>query len=193
MTKIDGIPLTSAYELKLSTFKTALVLGGARSGKSRYGLALAESLPAPRLFLATGEALDEEMVARIAAHKAERGRGWETQEVPLALPEAIDTAGRRYGVILVDCLTMWLANLMLRENYASDQIKSAGQHLLLVLERLTTPVIFISNEVGLGIVPESPLARKFRDELGWLHQQVAQAADLVVLVVAGLPVTIKGK
>ena len=178
---------------KFATFKTALLLGGARSGKSRYGLTLAESLPAPRLFLATGEALDEEMVARIAAHQAERGRGWETREAPLALPEAIGTAGRRYGVILVDCLTMWLANLMLRQNDANDQIKSAGQHLLLVLERLTKPVIFISNEVGLGIVPESPLARKFRDELGWLHQQVAQAADLVVLVVAGLPVTIKGK
>jgi adenosylcobinamide kinase / adenosylcobinamide-phosphate guanylyltransferase len=175
------------------TFRTALILGGARSGKSRYGLALAERLPAPRLFLATGEARDEEMVARITAHQAERGPDWQTREVPLALPEAIGRAGGRYGVILVDCLTMWLANLMLRENVSEDEIKAAGQHLLTVLERLASPVIFISNEVGLGIVPESPLARKFRDELGWLHQQVARAADLVVLVVAGLPMTLKEK
>lgn len=176
-----------------ATFKTVLVLGGACSGKSRYGLTLAERLPGPRLFLATGEARDEEMVARITAHQAERGPDWETQEVPRALPEAISTAGEGYGVILVDCLTMWLANLMLSENAADDQIRSAVQHLLAVLERLSTPAIFISNEVGLGVVPESPLARKFRDELGRLHQQVAQAADLVVLVVAGLPVAIKGK
>jgi adenosylcobinamide kinase/adenosylcobinamide-phosphate guanylyltransferase len=183
----------NSQALLAADFKTALVLGGARSGKSRHGLTLAERLPAPRLFLATGEARDEEMVARIAAHQAERGPDWETREVPLALPEAIGRAGGRYGVILVDCLTMWLANLMLRENVPDDEVNSAGQQLLAVLERLATPVIFISNEVGLGIVPESPLARKFRDELGRLHQQVAQAADLVVLVVAGLPVTIKGK
>lgn len=174
-------------------FKTALVLGGARSGKSRYGLTLAERLPAPRLFLATGEARDEEMVARITAHQAERGPDWQTREVPLELPEALGQAGGAYGVVLVDCLTMWLANLMLREGVSAEEITAAGRQLLAVMEGLATPVIFISNEVGLGIVPESPLARKFRDELGWLHQQVARAADLVVLVVAGLPVTIKGK
>jgi adenosylcobinamide kinase/adenosylcobinamide-phosphate guanylyltransferase len=174
-------------------FKVALVLGGARSGKSRYGLALAARLPAPRLFLATGEARDEEMLARITAHQAERGPDWETREVPLELPEVIEATEGRYGVILVDCLTMWLANLMLRENGSTDDLNSARQQLLAILERLATPVIFISNEVGLGIVPESPLARKFRDELGRLHQQAAAAADLVVLVVAGLPVTIKGK
>ncbi len=174
-------------------FQVALVLGGARSGKSRYGLSLAENLPAPRLFLATGEARDEEMVARIVAHQAERGPGWETREVPLDLPEAVSQGQGRYGAILVDCLTMWLANLMLREDPSEDEIKSAGRRLLALLDRVATPTIFISNEVGLGIVPESPLARRYRDWLGWLHQQVAKAADLVVLVVAGLPMTLKGK
>lgn len=174
-------------------FRVALILGGARSGKSRYGLSLAESFPAPRLFLATGEARDEEMVARITAHQAERGPGWETREEPLELPEAVRDGQGRYGAILVDCLTMWLANLMLREDVTEGDFQAAGQRLLAVLDQVATPTVFISNEVGLGIVPESPLARKYRDWLGWLHQQVARTADLVVLVVAGLPMTLKGK
>jgi len=171
----------------------ALVLGGARSGKSRYGLSLAESFPAPRLFLATGEPLDAEMAARIAAHQAERGPGWETREVPLELPAALSQAQGQYGAVLVDCLTMWLANLMLRQEAAEADIEAAGRRLLTLLPRLATPTVFISNEVGLGVVPDSPLARQYRDWLGWLHQQVAAAADLVVLVVAGLPLTLKGK
>jgi adenosylcobinamide kinase/adenosylcobinamide-phosphate guanylyltransferase len=174
-------------------FRVALILGGARSGKSRYGLSLAERFPAPRLFLATGEARDEEMVARIAAHQAERGPGWETREEPLDLPEAVSDAQGRYGAILVDCLTMWLANLMLRADVTEEDLKTGGQRLLATLDRVATPTILVSNEVGLGIVPESPLSRKYRDWLGWLHQQVARAADLVVLVVAGLPMTLKGK
>ena len=173
-------------------FKVALVLGGDRSGKSRYGLALAENFPAPRLFLATGEARDAEMAARIANHQLERGPGWETREVPLDLPAALSRGQGQYGAILVDCLTMWLSNLMLREDPAEEDLAAAGRLLLAVLSRVATPTIFISNEVGLGIVPEAPLARKYRDWLGWLHQQVAQAADLVVLVVAGLPLTLKG-
>jgi adenosylcobinamide kinase/adenosylcobinamide-phosphate guanylyltransferase len=182
----------SPSESSLPKFRLALVLGGARSGKSRYGITLAESLPAPRLFLATGEARDAEMKARIAAHQKERGPGWETREAPLKLPEAVGRGQGRFGAILVDCLTMWLANLMLREEASDEDTSSACRRLLQLLERLTTPTVFISNEVGLGIVPESPLARKYRDELGWLHQQVARAADLVVLVVAGLPLTLKG-
>lgn len=176
-----------------AAFKVALVLGGARSGKSRYGLSLAENFPSPRLFLATGEARDEEMAARITAHQAERGPGWETREEPLQLPEAVAAGQGRYGAVLVDCLTMWLANLMLREDVSEEDIKAAGRRLLAVLDRVATPTIFISNEVGLGIVPEHPLSRKYRDWLGWLHQQVAQTADLVVLMVAGLPVKIKGR
>ncbi len=176
-----------------ANFRVALVLGGARSGKSRYGLSLAEQFSAPRLFLATGEARDAEMAARIAAHQRERGPGWETREVPLELPEALEQGQGRYGAILVDCLTMWLANLMLREDCAEADLAAAAEQLLARLSRIGTPTIFISYEVGLGIVPEGPLARKYRDWLGWLHQQVAAAADRVVLVVAGLPLTLKGK
>jgi len=175
-----------------ANFKVALVLGGARSGKSRFGLSLAECFPAPRLFLATGQARDEEMSARIAALQEERGPGWETREAPLELPEAVGHGQGRYGAILVDCLTMWLANLMLRETATDDDLQAGSRRLLALLERLTTPTIFISNEVGLGIVPESPLARRYRDGLGRLHQQMARAADLVVLVVAGLPLVLKG-
>ncbi|MCL4503572.1 MAG: bifunctional adenosylcobinamide kinase/adenosylcobinamide-phosphate guanylyltransferase [Deltaproteobacteria bacterium] len=174
-------------------FRVALILGGARSGKSRYGLSLAERFPAPRLFLATGEARDEEMAARINAHQAERGPGWETREEPLDLSAAVSEGQGRYNTILVDCLTMWLANLMLRQDVSEEGFKTAALRLLAVLDRITTPTICISNEVGLGIVPESPLSRQYRDWLGWLHQQLAKAADLVVLVVAGLPLTLKGK
>jgi adenosylcobinamide kinase / adenosylcobinamide-phosphate guanylyltransferase len=176
-----------------ANFRLALVLGGARSGKSRYGLQLAESFPAPRLFLATGQARDEEMVARITAHQAERGPGWETREEPLELAQAVRHGQGRYGAILVDCLTMWLANLMLMKGVTEEDFQAAGQRLLAVLDRATTPTILVSNEVGLGIVPENPLSRQYRDWLGWLHQQAAQAADLVVLVVAGLPLILKGK
>ena len=174
-------------------FKVALVLGGARSGKSRYGLSLAESFPAPRLFVATGEARDQEMADRIMAHQAERGPGWETREIPLELPEAVGDGQGRYGAILVDCLTMWLANLMLRQDLDEAGFKAAGGRLLAALDRVASPTVFVSNEVGLGIVPEGPLARKYRDWLGWLHQQVARSADLVVLVVAGLPLVLKGR
>ncbi len=172
-------------------FQVALVLGGARSGKSRYGLSLAENLPAPRLFLATGEARDEEMVARIVAHQAERGPGWETREVPLDLPEAVSQGQGRYGAILVDCLTMWVSNLLLQEGAPKGRIQTACEDLVAALQQATTPTILISNEVGMGIVPDNPLGREFRDQAGWLHQRLAQVADLVVLVVAGVPLLIK--
>ena len=179
-------------EEKTSGFRVALVLGGARSGKSRYGLALAAPFPPPHLYVATGEAGDAEMAARIEEHQRERGPGWDTVEAPLALGMALAAAQGRYGVILVDCLTLWLANLMLTRSHAAADIQEAGEHLAEVLEQTATPTILISNEVGLGIVPENPLAREFRDLLGWLHQRLARTADLVVLMVAGLPLKIKG-
>jgi adenosyl cobinamide kinase/adenosyl cobinamide phosphate guanylyltransferase len=173
------------------SFRVALVLGGTRSGKSRYGVSLAVKFPAPRLFVATGEAGDAEMAARIQHHQKERGPEWDTKETPLGLPEALLAAQDRYGVVLVDCLTMWLANLMLRDGASAAGTRADGDRLVEVLQGLTTPTILISNEVGWGIVPENPLAREFRDQAGWLHQRVAQNADLVVLVVAGLPLVIK--
>ncbi len=173
-------------------FRVALILGGTRSGKSRYGLSLAAQFPLPRLFVATAEAGDAEMAARIEQHRKERGPDWDTREAPLALPQALAEAQDKYGVILVDCLTLWLTNLMLRENAPEGELEANCQSLLRVVEHATTPLILISNEVGWGIVPENPLARQFRDRAGMLHQRLAQVADLVTLMVAGLPLTIKG-
>jgi adenosylcobinamide kinase/adenosylcobinamide-phosphate guanylyltransferase len=185
---VDG-----AMEHLTGDFRLALILGGARSGKSRLGLALAAGYPAPRLFVATGEAGDAEMAARIQHHRRERGPEWETLEAPVLLAETITGAQGRYGVILVDCLTLWLANLMLKgERSAGGELEAGGDALLEVVRQVRTPTILISNEVGWGIVPDNPLARQFRDRAGWLHQRLAEIADLVVLAVAGLPVTIKG-
>jgi adenosylcobinamide kinase/adenosylcobinamide-phosphate guanylyltransferase len=172
-------------------FRLALILGGARSGKSRYGLGLAARCPAPRLFVATCEPRDAEMEARIEAHQRERGSDWATREVPLQLTESLRTAQDRYGVIVVDCLTMWVSNLLLQEDAPQGSIQTSCEHLLEALAKTTAPTILISNEVGWGIVPDNPLARQFRDQAGWLHQRLAQVADLVVLVVAGVPVLIK--
>lgn len=174
-------------------FRLALVLGGAKSGKSRYGLTLAARYPAPRLFVATGQARDAEMAARIARHQKDRGPQWQTKEEPLALAATIAAAQEGYGVILVDCLTLWLSNLMLRQDQAPAQAEADCALFIKALVQTKTPVILISNEVGWGIVPENPLARRFRDLAGRLHQQLAQIADLVTLVVAGLPLTIKGE
>ncbi len=175
-----------------SPFRLALILGGARSGKSRYALGLAARCPAPRLFVATGEPRDAEMEARIEAHQRERGSDWATREVPLELAAALIDVQDHYGVIVVDCLTMWVSNLLLQEGASPGSIQTAGENLIAALAQTAAPTILVSNEVGWGIVPENPLARKFRDQAGWLHQRLAQVADLVVLVVAGVPMLIKG-
>jgi adenosylcobinamide kinase/adenosylcobinamide-phosphate guanylyltransferase len=171
-------------------FRLVLITGGAKSGKSRLAQNLAEALPGPRLYVATGEARDDEMQVRIARHQAERGPEWETREEPLALTRVLREIDGRYKVILVDCLTMWLTNLLLRE---AAELAGAGQQLGEALKSMTTPVILVSNEVGWGIVPDNPLARRFRDEAGLLHQELAALADLAILVVHGLPVFLKGK
>ena len=176
-----------------SHFRLALILGGARSGKSRYGLGLAARCPAPRLFVATCQPRDAEMEARIEAHQQERGSDWAAREVPLKLAAALGEAQNHYGVIVVDCLTMWVSNLLLQEDAAPGNIQSAGEDLLAALATTAVPTILISNEVGWGIVPDNPLARNFRDQAGWLHQRLAQVADLVVLVVAGIPMLIKSE
>ncbi|SIQ85904.1 bifunctional adenosylcobinamide kinase/adenosylcobinamide-phosphate guanylyltransferase [Bosea sp. TND4EK4] len=162
-----------------------LVLGGARSGKSRHAEALIEALPAPWTYVATAQAWDEEMRERIALHRARRPSGWETVDAPLELPEAIAAhAGRP---ILGDCLTLWLTNLILAERDTA----AAGAALLAACERACAPLVLVSNEVGLGIVPDNALARRFRDEAGRLHQALAARASSVVFMVAGLPMQVK--
>ncbi len=159
-----------------------LVLGGARSGKSRY----AEQLIGARdaLYLATAEPGDDEMESRIAAHQRRRGANWTIREAPLALATALLTADRP---VLVDCLTLWLANLL----GAGRDIAAETAILIGALPMLKVPVVFVSSEVGLGIVPGNRLARDFRDHAGLLHQTIAAVANRVVLLAAGLPLTLK--
>ncbi len=171
--------------------RLTLVLGGTRSGKSRYALTLAAARPAPRLYLATAQAGDEEMAARIARHRRERGPEWHTWEIPLEVPEAITRAQGSYGVILVDCLTMWLANLMAQDRSPAD-LQAACDRLLAAVQASSAPIVLVSNEVGLGIVPDNPLAREFRDRAGQLHQRLAEHAVQVLFLAAGLPLVLKG-
>ncbi len=177
----------------------SLILGGARSGKSRHAEQLvesaAESLGGDCLYIATavGQAeRDSEMAARIAEHKARRGAHWRTIEEPLDLAGVLRREARAERPILVDCLTLWLSNLMAKERDIDAEI--AGLVKLLSGESgpdLAGPVVFVSNEVGHGIVPMHPLARDFRDHAGRLHQAVAAVADSVVLMVAGIPMIVK--
>lgn len=166
--------------------KVTFVLGGARSGKSRHAEALVEALPAPWIYVATAEALDDEMRERIAHHRARRDSRWHTVDAPRDLPQVL--AGLSVDApVLVDCLTLWLTNLMLAEADLPD----ASDRLAAVLRAPRGPIVLVSNEVGLGIVPEHALARRFRDEAGRLHQRVAALSDHVVMMVAGLPLVVK--
>jgi adenosylcobinamide kinase/adenosylcobinamide-phosphate guanylyltransferase len=171
-----------------------LVLGGARSGKSRFAEALVEGAAACGTYCATAEAGDDEMTARIAAHRARResgGRGafWQTIEAPLALADAIAANAAPERPLLVDCLTLWLSNLM----QAEAAIDEAFATLRMALRDAAGPVVMVANEVGLGLVPETPLGRRFRDAAGRLNQELAALADRVVFVAAGLPLVLKGR
>jgi adenosylcobinamide kinase/adenosylcobinamide-phosphate guanylyltransferase len=164
-----------------------LVLGGARSGKSRHAEAVVESRPGPCVYLATAQAGDREMAARIAAHRARRGRRWSTVEEPLDVVEALSGACGPDRVVLVDCLTLWLSNLL----GAERPVAAECGRLLTALPELAGPVVFVSNEVGQGVVPDNALARAFVDHAGRLHQDLAAAAQRVVFMTAGLPRELK--
>ena len=170
----------------MSGRKITLVLGGARSGKSRYAESLIAACPPPRLYVATAEPFDDEMRARIAEHRARRSADWRVIEAPRDLVDALrkNSAG---GAVLVDCLTLWLSNLML----ADVEIEAECDRLEAVLAGVAGPIVLVSNEVGLGIVPDNALARRFRDAQGRLNQRIAACADRVVLMVAGLPLVVK--
>jgi len=164
--------------------RLTLVLGGARSGKSRYAESLIAALPPPWIYLATAEVGDTEMAERIAAHRNRRGAGWRTFEEP---NDVASILAADEGTILVDCLTLWLSNRMLAG--ADMDAEIAG--LEIALDARVGPAVLVSNEVGFGIVPDNALARRFRDLQGRLNQRLAARADRVVLVVAGLPVVVK--
>ena len=167
--------------------RLTLVLGGARSGKSRYAETLVTALPPPWIYAATGQGLDAEMAARIEAHRERRGAGWTTIEAPLDLAAALAAHGN--APVLVDCLTLWLSNLMMAEAPIEPEI----DRLARALAEAAAPVVLVANEVGSGIVPDNALARRFRDQQGGLNQRIAAQADQVVLVVAGLPLYLKGR
>lgn len=167
-----------------------LVLGGCRSGKSAHALKLAESIGRRRLFVATCVPQDDDMRDRVARHRAERGDGWETMEVPTDLEGAIYKHSPSAEVMLVDCLTLWLSNLMM-ESDAMEAIRRHIDDLADAVRRAPLAVILVANEVGAGIVPENRLARRYRDLAGWTNQAMAAVCDRVVWTVAGIPVTIK--
>jgi adenosylcobinamide kinase / adenosylcobinamide-phosphate guanylyltransferase len=167
--------------------KLTLVLGGARSGKSRHAEGLITATPPPWIYVATAQALDAEMAQRIGHHRARRGAGWHTIEAPHDLAVAIDAAPA--GALLVDCLTLWLTNRMLAE--ADIEAETGGVEA--ALARRSGPTVLVSNEVGSGIVPDNALARRFGDLQGRLNQRIAARADRVILIVAGLPLIVKGQ
>ncbi len=173
-----------------SVAKLTLVIGGARSGKSRYAESLMATLPAPWkppwAYIATAEAGDEEMAARIAAHRARRSADWKTVEAPRDLAAALKAWGSMPA--LVDCLTLWLSNLMIAEADTDREMEELEKALAVA----AAPAVLVANEVGSGIVPSFPLGRRFRDMQGMFNQRIAARADRVVLMVAGLPLPIKG-
>jgi len=167
-----------------------LILGGVRSGKSRYAQQLAAG--GRRVaFLATAQALDGEMRERIARHRAERPPGWSTVEVPLDLEDAVIECGKSFDLLLVDCLTLWTSNLLGAEGGNPQRILARAERLCDALQRTAAGVVLVSNEVGGGIVPDSETARLYRDLLGGINQGVAAVADFVLLMVAGYPITVK--
>lgn len=164
-----------------------LVLGGARSGKSTFAENLARS-HGQRVYIATAERVDDEMVRRIEAHRRQRGAGWRTVEAPLDLADAIRQESAPQVCLLVDCLTVWLGNLM----HHGWRIDAARDALLDTLAGVSGPVVLVANEVGLGIVPDNAAARAFRDHAGRINQAVARLAERVYFVAAGLPLILKG-
>ena len=166
--------------------KFTFVLGGAASGKSLYAESLVTDTGAPRVYIATGEAWDEEMRAKIAAHVDQRGPGWRTIEAPLDVAPALASVAAD-EVALLDCATMWMSNQMLAEN----DLDAETARLLDALAACKGKLVVVSNEVGMGIVPENALARRFRDVQGRLNKRLAAAADTVLFVAAGLPLTLK--
>ena len=182
--------MTSVGSLQVSTFSLpalTVVIGGARSGKSRIAEQLVVLSGRPKLYLATAQAFDDEMNDRIRRHRRDRGEGWETLEVPLDVAPLLPKCQPKF-TLLFDCATLWLSNHLLADSDLDREIDA----LLAALSACPAPVVLVSNEVGAGIVPENALARRFRDEQGRLNQRLAAQADLVVGVMAGLPFALKG-
>ena len=172
--------------------KFIFITGGRRSGKSAYALELAESMGEKRLYVATAEALDDEMKERIARHREERGDNWDTAEEPIDIVNILDHS-KKYNVILIDCLTLWLCNIMHNGEPDDETIMKHIHSLADSCTSSNTDVIAVTNELGLGVIPGDPLSRRFTDLAGIMNQRMAAAADRVVMTVSGIPLTIKAE
>ncbi|HUI68348.1 MAG TPA: bifunctional adenosylcobinamide kinase/adenosylcobinamide-phosphate guanylyltransferase [Nitrospirota bacterium] len=170
--------------------KIYFITGGARSGKSAFAERLANGMTGKRAYIATAQALDTEMASRIQHHRERRAAAWDTYEEPLAIANLLEKLNKRYQIVLLDCLTLWLSNVMAHTN-GDDAVNSRSDVLVEAIKSFDGSSIIVSNEVGLGIVPDNPLARRFRDFAGMLNQKVAQAADEVYFTAAGIPMKIK--
>lgn len=169
--------------------KIVFITGGARSGKSSFAMAEASRINGKKAYIATAEALDEEMRQRIENHKRQRGNDWVTYEEPLKIAEVIKEIEGKYSAILIDCLTLWLSNLFMNNKKIEREIES----FCCSLSTVHCPLFIVSNEVGMGIVPDNELSRKFRDMAGLLNQKIASTSDEVYMVMAGIPAKIKEK
>jgi adenosylcobinamide kinase/adenosylcobinamide-phosphate guanylyltransferase len=172
------------------THRLCFITGGARSGKSAYAERLASAVGGKRAYIATAQALDAEMAARIEKHRKDRGDAWDTFEEPLAVAELVRKLSDRYAVVLLDCVTLWLSNVMAHSGDDGVVVARSGE-LVASLREFAGTCIVVSNEVGLGIVPDNPMARKYRDFAGMLNQKMAGAADEVYFTASGIPVRIK--
>lgn len=175
----------------MSKNKFIFITGGRRSGKSRYALELAQSIGPKRLYLATAEALDEEMTDRIARHREERSDSWDTAEEPTAVAKIINGVSD-YNVVLIDCLTLWLCNVMHEGEPDDEAIMKEIDSLIEACHMSNTTVVAVTNELGSGVIPDNALSRRFTDLAGIMNQRMAKAADQVILTVSGIPMTIKG-
>jgi adenosylcobinamide kinase / adenosylcobinamide-phosphate guanylyltransferase len=171
--------------------KMIFITGGCRSGKSRYALDYANRHFSQKVYLATGETLDEEMARRVEHHRRTRGPDWQTVEEPLEIANRIRQYGDRTEVILVDCLTLWLSNLLMK-SIDDEAIMSEVAQLIAAIRECQATLLIVSNEVGMGIVPAEPLARRFRDLAGMANQRIAEAAETVIFMVSGMPLLLKG-
>jgi adenosylcobinamide kinase/adenosylcobinamide-phosphate guanylyltransferase len=170
--------------------RITFIIGGARSGKSSYALARASEIPGSKVYVATAQAFDDEMKERIEKHRKERGKEWDTYEEPLRLSNALKTVSRTYRAVVIDCLTLWLSNLLCSDADVARATDAFVESLHTAADE-PAHVFIVSNEVGMGIVPDNEMARKFRDMAGKLNQRVAGVADEVYLLAAGLPLRLK--
>jgi len=189
---VAALPRCVLCERKgLMNKKIIFITGGARSGKSQFAQAIAQNFSGPKVYLATAQALDEEMAIRIRRHRENRPPDWQTLEEPWGIARVIEEKGGLFSLILLDCVTLWISNLMMA-GWSEEKILEEADRLLRICRRTECSLILVGNEVGMGIVPDNPSARNFRDLSGLIQQKIAGEADEVYFMVSGLPVKIKG-